>query len=85
MNPSSPPMGCLDAFDVGSQKMTIQTEFFPSPEWHIETKIYHGGALKKVFSEDAVGVAEGELQSRLNDFHQTNLKAILEKVKGMQK
>ncbi len=85
MKPSSPPMGRLDAFDVGSQKMTIQTEFFPSPEWRLETKIYHGGALKKVFSEDAGEIPEGELQSRLNDFHQTNLKAILEKVKGVKK
>jgi len=78
-------MGRLDAFDVGSQKMTVQTEFFTSPGWRFETKIYHGGALKKVFTESIDGIPEEEIQKRLNEFHQVNLNAIVEKVKGMKK
>ena len=29
--PANPPMGRLDAFDVGPKKLTVQTEFFSRP------------------------------------------------------
>ena len=75
--PANPPMGRLDAFDVGTKKLTVQTEFFPRPNWRIETKIYLGGELKKVFSSDLDGSPEGELQKLVNEFHQTKMDEIV--------
>jgi hypothetical protein len=71
-------MGRLDAFDVGAKKLTIQTEFFSRPAWRVETKVYLGGALKKVYSEELAGVPDSELQKRMNDFHQARVDEILE-------
>ncbi|HJQ41201.1 MAG TPA: hypothetical protein VKB93_29025, partial [Thermoanaerobaculia bacterium] len=59
-DPQIPPMGRLDAFDVGPRKLTIQTEFFARPAWRIETKVYLGGELKKVYTEDVAEGGEGE-------------------------
>jgi hypothetical protein len=67
--PASPPMGRLDAFDIGSKKLTVQTEFFSRPTWRVETKIYVGGALKKVYTEDLASTPEPELQKRIDTFH----------------
>jgi len=71
-------MGRLDAFDVGAKKLTIQTEFFARPAWRIETKIYLGGELKKRYTEELDGTPEGELQKRVNDFHQAKIDEIME-------
>jgi hypothetical protein len=68
-------MGRLDAIDVASKKLTIQTEFFSRPTWRVETKVYLGGALKKVYTEDFEEAREGELQQFINDFHQARLRA----------
>lgn len=70
-------MGCLDAFDVGERKLTVQTEFFPRPEWRIETKVYLAGALKKVYTADLAGKPEGELQRFVNEFHQAKIEEIV--------
>lgn len=70
-------MGRLDAVDVGSKKLTVQTEFFPNPHWRIETKIYLGGALKKVYTEDLSATPEADLQRSVNEFHQTKLDEIV--------
>ena len=75
-------MGRLDAVDVGSKKLTVQTEFFPRPNWHIETKVYLGGELKKVYKEDLSAEPEAELQRLVNEFHQTKLDEI---VAGLRK
>ena len=72
-DPQSAPMGRLDAFDVGEKKLTVQTEFFARPTWRVETKVYLAGALKKVYTDDLVDVAETDLQQRVNDFHQAKL------------
>jgi hypothetical protein len=72
-DPQNPPMGRLDAFDVGPKKLTIQTEFFPRPSWRIETKVYLAGALKKVYTSEVAEVPEPELQKSLNDFHQAKM------------
>jgi len=72
------PMGRLDAFDVGAKKLTVQTEFFARPGWRIETKVYLGGALKKVYTEDLEGAPEEELQKRVDSFHQGKIHDILE-------
>jgi hypothetical protein len=77
-DPASPPMGRLDAFDIGPKKLTIQTEFFPRPSWRIETKVYLGGALKKVFTEDVAASREPELQKFVNDYHQARIDEIME-------
>lgn len=69
-------MGRLDAFDVADKKLTIQTEFFPRPTWRIETKVYLGGALKKVYTQDLTEPDEPSLQRLLNDFHQAKLDEI---------
>ena len=76
--PSSAPMGRLDAFDVGPKKLTIQTEFFARPSWRFETKVYLAGELKKVYTEDVASTAEDELQRELNEFHQKKLDEISE-------
>ena len=78
----NPPMGRLDAFDVGPKKLTVQTEFFTRPAWRIETKIYLAGALKKVYTEDLSATPEGELQRAVNEFHQAKMDEI---VAGLRK
>ena len=72
------PMGRLDAFDVGAKKLTVQTEFFSRPAWRIETKVYLGGTLKKVYTEDLGGVDENDVQARIDGFHQAKLDEIAE-------
>ena len=79
--PANPPMGRLDAFDVGPKKLTIQTEFFPRPSWRFETKIYLAGELKKVYTEEVAEDGE-DLQKALNRFHQAKMDEIAE---GLQK
>jgi len=75
--PANPPMGRLDAFDIGSKKLTVQTEFFSRPKWRVETKIYLGGALKKIFNEDLDSTPEPELQKRVDTFHQQKMEEIV--------
>ena len=72
------PMGRLDALDVGPKKLTVQTEFFARPAWRIETKVYLGGALKKVYTEDLRDAAEDTVQARIDAFHQTKIDEIVE-------
>ena len=74
----------LDAFDIGQKKLTVQTEFFPRPTWRLETKVYLGGALKKVYTEDMTGLADGELQRRLDTFHDAKIKELVEGLKKLQ-
>lgn len=69
-------MGRLDAFDVGEKKLTIQTEFFPRPSWRIETKVYLAGALKKVYTDELASADPGELQQRVDRFHEAKLEEI---------
>ncbi|HUP47927.1 MAG TPA: hypothetical protein VNA04_03970 [Thermoanaerobaculia bacterium] len=76
--PGSPPMGRLDAFDVGPKKLTVQTEFFSRPAWRFETKVYLAGELKKVYTEDAASLPEPDLQRTLNEFHQAKIDEIME-------
>ncbi|HEV7922242.1 MAG TPA: hypothetical protein VGR02_15765 [Thermoanaerobaculia bacterium] len=78
----NPPMGRLDALDVGAKKLTVQTEFFERPSWRIETKIYLGGALKKLYTADLSGMPAAELQGEVNAFHQAKLEEI---VAGLRK
>ncbi len=75
-------MGRLDAFDVGPKKLTVQTEFFPRPNWRIETKVYLGGELKKVYAEDVGEDREEELQKLVNDFHQAKLDEMMERMRA---
>jgi hypothetical protein len=70
-------MGRLDAYDVGPKKLTIQTEFFPRPGWRIETKVYLGGALKKVYTEDLSTAQESELQRSVDRFHDARREEII--------
>ena len=70
------PMGRLDALDVGAKKLTIQTEFFSRPNPRIETKVYLGGALKKVYTEEVTD--EAGVQARIDSFHQSRLDEIVE-------
>jgi hypothetical protein len=76
--PESPPMGRLDAIDVGAKKLTIQTEFLSRPTWRAETKVYLGGELKKVYTSDFDESREAALQQLVNDFHQSKLDEIVE-------
>ncbi|HVT04615.1 MAG TPA: hypothetical protein VHL58_14710 [Thermoanaerobaculia bacterium] len=80
--PQRPPMGCLDMIELGARKMTIQTEFFPRPDWRIETKIYLGGALKKVYTDDLIGVVEADLQGRVTAHHEERMKQLVESLKA---
>ena len=82
--PTTTPMGRLEAFDVGDKKLTIQTEFFSRPQWRIETKVYLGGALKKVYSEDVDESRDAELQQRINDFHQAKVTEIVDRLRARE-
>ena len=79
---ANPPMGRLDAFDIGAKKLTVQTEFFANPNWRIETKVYLAGALKKVYTEDLSASPVAELQKIVNEYHQAKIEEI---VAGLQK
>ena len=76
-DPANPPMGRLDALDVGPKKLTIQTEFFTRPAWRVETKVYLAGALKKVFTADLAETPEADLQRFVNEFHQAKMDEIV--------
>jgi hypothetical protein len=75
-------MGCLDTIEIGTKKLTIQTEFFVRPSWKVETKVYLAGALKKVYSEDLSARSPAELQEIVNTFHEQKMSEI---VAGLQK
>jgi hypothetical protein len=83
-DPQNPPMGRLDAFDVGPKKLTVQTEFFTSPNWRIETKVYLAGALKKVYTEDLSATAEDALQRTIDGFHRTKIDEIVAGLRKLQ-
>jgi hypothetical protein len=82
--PTSAPMGRLDAFDIGPKKLTVQTEFLSRPAWRFETKVYLGGELKKVYTENAAEMPETELQRELNEFHQKKVDEIVEGLRRKQ-
>jgi hypothetical protein len=82
--PETPPMGRLDALDVGGKKLTIQTEFFARPGWRVETKVYLGGALKKVYTVDFEESQEADLQRLVNEFHQSKLDEITAGLRARQ-
>ena len=82
--PQNPPMGRLDAFDVGPKKLTVQTEFFPRPAWRVETKVYLAGALKKVYTADLSETPEEELQKLVNEFHQAKIDEIVSSLRARQ-
>ena len=77
-DPESPPMGRLDAFDIGPKTLTVQTEFFTRTGWRVETNVYLGGAEKKVNPEDIAESREAELQKLINEFHQAKIDEIME-------
>jgi len=81
-DPQTPPMGRLDAIDVGAKKLTVQTEFFTRPAWRVETKVYLAGALKKVYTADLATTPEGELQRFIDEFHRGKVDEI---VAGLRK
>lgn len=82
--PQNPPMGRLDAFDIGPKKLTVQTEFFYRPEWRVETKVYLGGALKKLYTEDLTGTPESDLQRTLDLFHKTKVDELVASLRKLQ-
>ena len=69
-------MGRLEKFDVGSRKLTIQTEFLHSENSKIETKMYIGGELKRVSGLDVNDPENQDLQSILDEFHNARVKEI---------
>lgn len=77
-------MGRLDALDVGAKKLTFQTEFFSRPNWRVETKVYLGGALKKVYAADFEESQEAELQRLVNEFHQAKVDEIVAGLRARQ-
>jgi hypothetical protein len=80
--PERPPMGRLDALEIGEKKLTIQTEFFGKPQWRIETKVYLGGTLKKVYTDDLSALPESELQQRIDSFHTARMEEIVTGLKA---
>jgi hypothetical protein len=48
----------------------------------VETKVYLGGALKKVYTEDFDLSMDAELQKRINDFHQAKVAEIADKLRA---
>jgi hypothetical protein len=82
--PQTSPMGRLDAFDVGPKKLTVQTEFFYRPEWRIETKVYLGGALKKLYTEDLTATPEADLQRTIDLFHKSKVDELVAGLRKLQ-
>ena len=82
--PQTAPMGRLDAFDVGPKKLTVQTEFFFRPEWRIETKVYLGGTLKKVYTEDLTATPESDLQRTIDLFHKAKVDELVAGLRKLQ-
>jgi hypothetical protein len=76
-------MGKVDAVDIGERKLTLQTEFFPRPEPRLETKVYLGGALKKVYTEP-VAPDESDVQGLLHRVHQQRMSELVQGLKGLQ-
>lgn len=74
-------MGFVDTIDIGDKKLTIQTEYFPRPNPRAETKVYLGGALKKVYTEEMKCVQPDAVQRALGELHQEKLKEIVEGLK----
>lgn len=72
------PMGRLEKFDVGSKKLTIQTEFISGARNAIETKVYLGGELKKVSALDVDPDATPDLQQVLDEYHRLRVQEISE-------
>ncbi|MGA7614524.1 MAG: hypothetical protein WBX15_05020 [Thermoanaerobaculia bacterium] len=83
--PGSSPTGRVDTIDVSDKKLTVQTEFFHRPAWRAETKVYLGGALKKVYQGDLSGVDEAELQHALMAFHETKLREIVDGLRNLKR
>lgn len=71
------PMGRLDTIDIAGKKLTIQTEFFSQPVPRGETKVYLGGALKKVYSCDLANFDPSSFESELSRFHQEKMDEIV--------
>ncbi len=82
--PDQLPMGRLDTIELASKKMTIQTEFFARPAWRTETKVYLGGALKKVYTDDLSTALPEELQARVDAFHDAKMNELTESLKKMK-
>lgn len=80
---ASSVMGRVDAFDVGSRKLTVQTEYFPRPNPRLETKIYLGGELKKVFTEE-IEPGGTDVQARLHSAHKARVEEVLRGLEGLQ-
>lgn len=78
-------MGFVDAIDIADKKLTIQTEFFPKPNPRAETKIYLGGALKKIYNEDLSQVAAEDMQRALGEIHKTRMHEIVEGLRSKLK
>jgi len=83
-DPANPPMGRLDAYDIGPKKLTVQTEFFTRPAWRVETKVYLAGALKKVYTEDLSAMPVEQLQRFIDTFHQTKIDEIVAGLRRLQ-
>jgi hypothetical protein len=71
------PMGRLEKFEIGSRKLTIQTEFIQgAANCKIETKVYVGGELKKVYALDVNTEGDQDLQQALDEFHRARVQEI---------
>ncbi|MEW6367153.1 MAG: hypothetical protein AB1714_21190 [Acidobacteriota bacterium] len=70
------PMGRVDLIDVGSRKLTIQTEFITQPSCRIETRVYLGGELKKVSALEVDTEENQDLQQMLDEYHRARVKEI---------
>ena len=49
------------------------------------TKVYLGGALKKVFTEDLSAMPQPELQKFINDFHQAKMDEIVAGLRNLSR
>lgn len=79
------PNGRLDRIKAGPRSITIQTEFFPRPNWRIETKIYVDGALKKLETEVLTPpMDELELQKVIDRFHEKVAQELAGKLRNQQ-
>jgi len=81
--PLKVPMGRVDAIDTGTKKLTIQTEFVAQADGRIETKVYLGGALKKVYPLEVKTEGDPDLQQMLDEHHRARVKEISDGLRRM--
>jgi hypothetical protein len=77
------PTGRVDTIAISGKTMTIQTECFARPAWRVETRVYVGGALKKVYTAELAELPAAGLQRAVTDYHESRMAEIVAALRGL--